>query len=56
MTSDDVYVRIDGETWRPTNDETAKYDAIHTAAGAVLAGATEVQIINTGDDEVGDDE
>jgi hypothetical protein len=40
-----IHVRIDGELWEPANDETAEYDAIHAAAGAVLAGATEVQVI-----------
>lgn len=40
----ETYVLIDGEKWEPSNDETAQYDAIHAAAGAVLAGATEVQV------------
>lgn len=43
--TDPIHVRIDGEVWKPNNDETAEYDAIHAAAGAVLAGATEVQVI-----------
>lgn len=43
--SSEIYVRIDGEKWVPNNDETAEYDAIHAVAGAVLAGATEVQVI-----------
>ncbi|WP_323192442.1 hypothetical protein [Halostella sp. PRR32] len=46
-----VRVRVDGEEWECSNDETAEYDAIHTAAGAVLAGATEVQVINTDNGE-----
>ena len=40
-----IHVRIDGEVWKPENEDTAEYDAIHTVAGAVLAGATEVQVI-----------
>lgn len=40
-----IHVRVDGELWEPTNDKTAEYDAIHAVAGAVLAGATEVQVI-----------
>ncbi|MEE6210886.1 hypothetical protein U3A55_12075 [Salarchaeum sp. III] len=48
----DVRVRIDGREWTPENEDTAEYDAIHCAAGAVLAGATEVQIFNDrGDDD-----
>jgi len=46
MSENDIRVRIDGEEWEPANDSTAKYDAIHAAAGAVIAGAVEVQIIN----------
>jgi len=53
MPSDDIRVRIDGETWRPTNGGTAEYDAIHAAAGAVLAGADEVQILNYDDEGPG---
>jgi len=40
-----IHVRIDGEVWKPNNEDSAEYDAIHAAAGAVLAGATEVQVI-----------
>jgi len=48
-----VRVRVDGAEWECSNDETAEYDAIHAVAGAVLAGATEVQVLNTGDEKEG---
>jgi len=41
---DNIRVRIDGKEWQPSNGDTAKYDAIHAAAGAVLAGAGSVII------------
>lgn len=44
-------VEIDGQTWRPSNRDTAQYDAIHAAAGAVLAGADNVEIRKIEQDE-----
>lgn len=40
-------VGIDGAVWHSTDVPSAPYDAIHCAAGAVLAGAEEVTIRNT---------
>lgn len=37
--TESITVRIDNRTWRPNNQETAEYDAIHAIAGAILAGA-----------------
>lgn len=51
-----IHVQIDGEVWEPGNGETAEYDAIHAAAGAVLAGAEEVQIIRQVDRRKGVDD
>jgi len=46
-----IVVKIDGEVWEPANDDTAEYDAIHAAAGAVLAGANSVEVIRTDETE-----
>lgn len=40
--NESIKVRIDDRTWRPSNDETAEYDAVHTIAGAILAGAEQI--------------
>ncbi len=42
---EDITVRIDGNTVRPAMGEDDEMAAINMAAGAVLAGAAEVQII-----------
>jgi len=47
---DSLTVTIDGKEWTPANDDTAEYDAIHAVAGAVLAGAENVEVTR-GNDE-----
>lgn len=40
-------VTIDGESWNLTSPQ-AEYDAIHTVAGAVLAGADDIRVETAG--------
>jgi len=47
---DSLTVTIDGKEWTPANDDTTEYDAIHAVAGAVLAGAENVEVTR-GNDE-----
>lgn len=41
-------VTIDGETWAVVSEQ-SEYDIIHAVAGAVLAGADRIEIINVQD-------
>jgi hypothetical protein len=43
----EITVKINDEVWTPENDNTAKYDAIHAAAGAILAGAEQVTVVQS---------
>lgn len=41
--NESITIRIDNRTWRPKEQETAEYDAIHAIAGAILAGAESIR-------------
>jgi hypothetical protein len=41
--SDDIEVTIDGRSWH-VNSKYAEYDATHAVAGALLAGADEIEV------------